>query len=83
MTEAGWEAVTYSGARAGHARAMAGATGAERLRMLDGLLDLAEAGGGLARVRRQRQAAVDRMWRQPASRPDETDEGASGPTAGA
>lgn len=62
MTEVDWSLGTFEGSARATARAVAAASPQERMDWLDEALALAEASGALARVRAERQRAVDETW---------------------
>lgn len=62
MSSLDWSSATFAGARHAGARAVADADPQQRLAWLDEALALALASGALARVRRERQEAVDASW---------------------
>ena len=62
MTAEDWERTTFAGTERAQARIMAELTPDERLRLLEQLLELAEASGALRRARDEKQNLIDAMW---------------------
>ena len=59
----GWESATFEGVVRVRARELARTTPEERFLWLMDALELAAASGALTRVRAEKQAACDRLWR--------------------
>ena len=62
MSEDPWVRTTFAGTEAAQARVVAGLSPDERVRLLEELLELAEASGALQRARRDKQARLDAAW---------------------
>lgn len=62
VNEDPWSAATFDGAMAAQAAAVADLTPAERLEVLESLLELATASGALRRSRAEKQRALDAQW---------------------
>lgn len=62
MTDFDWEQTTFDGVRRRQGRALAAASPAARLAVLEELLEIAEASGALASARKAKQRSVDDVW---------------------
>lgn len=62
MSEHNWEAATFEGAAAVHARELAALTPPERVVLLEQLLEIAQGSGALQRERELKQREIDKAW---------------------
>jgi hypothetical protein len=62
MSDDGWDAATFAGARDAHNRALADLTPEARVAVLEQLLEVAAASGALQRARDEKQRALDELW---------------------
>ena len=62
MSDEGWDAATFAGAREAHDRAVSDLTAEARVAMLEQLVEVAVASGALQRARDEKQRALDELW---------------------
>lgn len=62
MSDDGWDAATFAGARDAHDRAVSDLTPEARVALLEQLLEVAVASGALQRARDEKQRTLDELW---------------------
>lgn len=62
MTADDWARTTFAGTEKAQAQLVAELTPDARLELLEQLLEIAEASGGLRRAREAKQQAIDELW---------------------
>ena len=60
--DGGWERGTFTGTEGAQRDLLARLTPDERLVLLEGLLEIAEASGALQRARDDKQREIDALW---------------------